>query len=126
MADNLNIKFVVPRANTDPVALAATAVGLWEVDPATGNRWLLTDVLRDAFGFKGFVVSDANAAKSLEVQHFANDATDAGARALKAGHSLQSGFSLVSDEMNEPIGPEFKTTFDQINFGFFGLWHRSF
>ena len=29
--------------------------------PATGNSWLLTEVLRDAWGFEGFVVSDSNA-----------------------------------------------------------------
>ena len=29
--------------------------------PASGNRWLLTDILRDEFGFDGWVVSDANA-----------------------------------------------------------------
>ena len=28
--------------------------------PATGNRWLLHDVLRETWGFNGFVVSDAN------------------------------------------------------------------
>ena len=33
--------------------------------PATGNRWLFTDVLRDTFGFEGFVVSDANAVRNL-------------------------------------------------------------
>ena len=33
--------------------------------PASGNKWLLTDVLRGALGFEGFVVSDANAVHSL-------------------------------------------------------------
>ena len=33
--------------------------------PATGNRWLLTDVLRETWGFDGFVVSDANAVRNL-------------------------------------------------------------
>src|SRR3954469_5099139 len=33
--------------------------------PATGNRWLLADVLRGELGFDGFLVSDANAVRSL-------------------------------------------------------------
>ena len=53
--------------------------------PATGNRWLLTEVLREAWGFEGWVVSDANAVHSLEAQHFAADQPDAGVRALTAG-----------------------------------------
>lgn len=57
--------------------------------PASGNRWLLTDVLREQFGFTGWVVSDANAVRSLAVQHFAADLTDAGARALHAGLDME-------------------------------------
>lgn len=57
--------------------------------PASGNRWLLTDVLREQFGFSGWVVSDANAVRSLAVQHFAADLTDAGARALDAGLDME-------------------------------------
>lgn len=57
--------------------------------PASGNRWLLTDVLRGEFGFQGFVVSDANAVRSLATQHFAKDLTDAGARALNAGLDME-------------------------------------
>ena len=33
--------------------------------PATGNRWLFTEVLRETWGFDGFVVSDANAVRNL-------------------------------------------------------------
>jgi beta-glucosidase len=57
--------------------------------PASGNRWLLTDVLRGALGFDGFVVTDANAAKDLETHHFAADPADAAARALVAGVDME-------------------------------------
>ncbi|WP_040161219.1 glycoside hydrolase family 3 N-terminal domain-containing protein [Nigerium massiliense] len=57
--------------------------------PASGNRWLLTEVLRDAFGFKGFVVSDANAVRSMVTQHFARDLAEAGAAAINAGLDLE-------------------------------------
>uniref|UniRef100_UPI0026169037 glycoside hydrolase family 3 protein n=1 Tax=Micropruina sp. TaxID=2737536 RepID=UPI0026169037 len=57
--------------------------------PASGNRWLLTEVLRGEFGFDGFVVSDAGAVRSLVTQHFAKDLTDAAARAMNAGLDLE-------------------------------------
>ena len=57
--------------------------------PATGDRRLLTDVLRDALGFEGFVVSDANAARSLVTHGFAEDLEDAASRALRAGLDME-------------------------------------
>lgn len=57
--------------------------------PASGNRCLLTDILRGELGFDGFVVSDANAVRSLETQHFARDLTDAVARAVNAGLDME-------------------------------------
>lgn len=53
--------------------------------PASGNRFLLRDVLRDEWGFEGFVVSDAFAVASLVTQGFARDGRDAACRALNAG-----------------------------------------
>jgi beta-glucosidase len=53
--------------------------------PAGANRFLLRDVLRDEWGFRGFVVSDALAVGNLVIQGFARDGRDAARRALAAG-----------------------------------------
>jgi len=63
--------------------------------PATGNAFLLRDVLRKQWGFKGFVVSDADAVGNLVTHGFAEDKADAAARALTAG---------VDMEMSIPAG----------------------
>ena len=60
--------------------------------PATGNHWLLTDVLRETWGFDGFVVSDAQAVHNLRTHAFAADLTDAGARAVRAGVDMEMAF----------------------------------
>lgn len=57
--------------------------------PATGNRWLLTTVLRDEWKFQGFVVSDADAVKSLVKHGFAKDPPDAALRAFDAGVNME-------------------------------------
>ena len=57
--------------------------------PATGNAWLLDDVLRQSWGFEGFVVSDAQAVHNLLTHGFAADLTDAAARALRVGLDLE-------------------------------------
>jgi beta-glucosidase len=57
--------------------------------PATGNGWLLQEVLRTSWGFRGFVVSDAQAVHNLYTHAFAADLVEAGARALAAGVDLE-------------------------------------
>ncbi|NUO85094.1 MAG: type II secretion system F family protein [Cupriavidus sp.] len=53
--------------------------------------------------------------KQLEAQ--LPDAVDMISRALRAGHSFSGALSMVGQEMKAPIGPEFRTTFEEINYG---------
>ena len=54
--------------------------------PCTGNRYLLTDLLRDQWGFSGFVFSDLQSIEGIATTHrCAASYEDAGAIALKAG-----------------------------------------
>ncbi len=61
--------------------------------PASGNHWLFTEVLRDTWGFEGFVVSDANAVRNLVTHGFAIDLGDAAARAVNAGVDMEMAIS---------------------------------
>lgn len=74
--------------------------------PATGNVWLMRDVLRKDWDFKGFVVSDADAVKNLTTHGFARDPQDAAVKALKAGTNLE--MSLGSQTYLKNLGEAVK------------------
>lgn len=71
-----------------------------EVDgiPATANKWLMTDVLRDQWGFDGFVVTDYTAIKEM-IDHGLGDLQQVSTLALKAGIDMD----MVSEGFSSPL-----------------------
>jgi Beta-glucosidase-related glycosidases len=71
--------------------------------PATGNKWLLTDVLRKKWGFNGFVVSDWDSVKSLATHGFATGPEDAAVRAVNAGVDLEMTSTTFFDTLADAV-----------------------
>jgi len=57
--------------------------------PASGNRFILTDVLRGEWGFDGFVVSDYESIKEMINYGIAADEAQAGEKAILAGVDME-------------------------------------
>ena len=66
---------------------AMTAFNVVDGIPATGNHWLLTELLRNQWGFKGFVVTDYTATNEM-INHGMGDLQKVSALALKAGTDM--------------------------------------
>ncbi len=81
-------EFYLPpyKAAVDAGALSVMA-SFNELDgvPATANRHLLQDILRDEWGFQGFVVSDYTGINEMVMHGYAKDVEDAGRLAMNAG-----------------------------------------
>lgn len=66
--------------------------------PITGNYHFLTEILRQQWGFKGYVVSDSEAVEFMYSKHnVADDAVDAAAQAVNAGLNIRTNFTLPQD-----------------------------
>ncbi len=64
-----------------------TSFNVIDYIPATGNRWLMTEVLRDRWGFDGFVVTDYTAISEM-IQHGMGNLQEVSVLALKAGTDM--------------------------------------
>jgi beta-glucosidase len=81
--------------------------------PATANKWLLTDVLRKQWGFKGFVVTDYTGINEM-IDHGIGDLQTVSARALNAGIDMDMVGEGLLSTIQKSL-KEGKTTVAQID-----------
>lgn len=79
-----------------------TSYNLIDGVPSTANKMLLTDVLRDRWGFEGFVYSDLFSIDGI-AGHVAPDRMTAGAMALKAGVDMDLGAAAYGQKALEAL-----------------------
>lgn len=85
--------FPVFKAAVDAgVASVMSAYNALNGIPCSANKWLITDLLKKEWGFKGFVVSDCDAINFLNSEHhFVTTNAQAAALACQAGCDLECG-----------------------------------
>lgn len=88
------------RAAVDAGALTVmTSFNLIDGIPASGNRWLLTDILRHAWGFTGWVVTDYTAVSEMKNHGTAATEADCASQSLRAGVDMD----MVSEAFLQEI-----------------------
>ena len=99
----------VTEGHVQSVMCAYNSIDEW---PACTNKMLLKDHLRDAWGFKGFVVSDCGAIVDVNQGHKKTaDVTHSAALALQAGTDLSCsiwtpGFNTLADAVHQGLVTE--------------------
>jgi beta-glucosidase len=85
--------------------------------PASGSKYLLTDILRTKLGFKGFVVTDYTSINEMVNHGIVANEADAGLLAVKAGVDMdmqgQVYFKYLKKQVNDGLVPE-KTINDAV------------
>ncbi len=71
--------------------------------PASGDRFLLTDILRNEWGFKGFVVTDYTSINEMVPHGFAENEKHAGVLALNAGVDMDMQGAVYYNFMKQSI-----------------------
>ncbi|WP_430534497.1 glycoside hydrolase family 3 N-terminal domain-containing protein [Listeria rocourtiae] len=83
--------------------LVMTAFNVVDGVPATGNKWLMRDVLRDQLGFDGVLISDWGAVKEIINHGTAANSMEAAEQALHAGVDIEMMTTCYLENLEDMI-----------------------
>jgi beta-glucosidase len=95
-------------------ASVMNSFNIFEGVPASGNKYLVNDVLKKKWGYKGFVVSDWASFKEMITHGYAADEKDAALKAIKAG-SMMDMESKVSYKYLPELLKEGKVSMKEVD-----------
>ena len=84
-------------------ASVMNAFNVYEGIPASGNNYLINDILKKRWGFKGFLVSDWGSFKEMIWHGYARDDKDAALKAFKAGSMMDMESKLTVKYLPELV-----------------------
>lgn len=85
------------------VATFMTSFNEYDGVPASGSKFLLTDVLRDEWGFDGFVVTDYTSINEMVPHGYSQDLAQAGEQALNAGVDMDMQGAVFMENMAKSV-----------------------
>ncbi|MCM3274490.1 hypothetical protein M3691_37900, partial [Paenibacillus elgii] len=80
-----------------------TAFNEYDGVPASGSHYLLTDVLRKKWGFKGFVVTDYTSINEMVPHGYAKDLKQAGEQAMRAGVDMDMQGAVFMENLAKSV-----------------------
>ncbi len=108
--------YLLPYKAAVDAGVATVMSSFNELDgvPCSGNRYLMTQILRNEWGFKGFVVSDFTSISELVAHGYATNEKQAGEIAMNAGLDMDMQDAVYSKYLKKSL-EEGKISENQIN-----------
>lgn len=106
LSENTLMNYYMPPYQAAHEAGVATYMASFnEIDgvPSTGNKWLMTDLLRNQWGFNGFVVTDYTGMNELVAHSIVNNEKEAGELAANAGIDMDMNGAIYSKYLVESV-----------------------